>query len=75
MLQLVVAAGALVLGVVGVAIILSLVLPLFGVKLCHLLGTCESFAATAYTGHNYDTYNAGGTYNQPLYANTAFQKR
>ncbi|KAJ9597691.1 hypothetical protein L9F63_011457 [Diploptera punctata] len=75
MIQLVVAAGALVLGVVGVAIILSLVLPLFGVRICNFLGTCESFTTTAYAGPTYDTYNTAGTYNQPLYGNTAFQKR
>ncbi|PSN32991.1 hypothetical protein C0J52_21123 [Blattella germanica] len=76
MLQLVTAAGALVLGFVGVAVILSLVMPLFGIRLCHLLGTCDNFASatTAYSGHNYD-YSTAGTYSQPLYSNTAFQKR
>jgi hypothetical protein len=81
MLQLVTAAGALVLGVIGVAVVLSLVLPLFGVRLCHLMGTCDHFGTTGYSGsvvgHNYDAYGTAGTYNQPSlsYASNSFQKR
>lgn len=81
MLQLVTAAGALVLGFIGVAVVLSLILPLFGVRFCHLVGTCDHFGTTAYSGsgvgHNYDAYGTAGTYNQPSlsYANNNFQKR
>ncbi|PNF29195.1 hypothetical protein B7P43_G10786 [Cryptotermes secundus] len=81
MLQLVTAAGALVLGFIGVAVVLSLILPLFGVRFCNLVGTCEHFTTTAYSGtgmgHNYDAYSTAGTYNQPSlsYATNNFQKR
>lgn len=81
MLQLVTAAGALVLGFIGVAVVLSLILPLFGVRFCNLVGTCDHFTTTAYSGtgmgHNYDAYSTAGTYNQPSlsYATNNFQKR
>ncbi|XP_069686127.1 uncharacterized protein [Periplaneta americana] len=80
MLQLITAAGALVLGFVGVAVVLSLVLPVFGVRLCHILGTCDTYSTTAYSsgiGPSYDAYGTTGTYNQPTlsYASNAFQKR
>lgn len=81
MLQLVTAAGALVLGFIGVAIVLSLILPFFGVRFCNLVGTCDHLGTTAYSGtgmgHNYDAYSTAGTYNQPSlsYATNNFQKR
>jgi len=77
MLQLVTAAGALVLGFIGVAVVLSLVLPLFGIRFCHLVGTCDHLSTTAYSGHNYDAYSTAGSYNQPSlsYASNNFQKR
>ena len=82
MLQLVTAAGALVLGFVGVAIVASLILPLFGVRLCHLVGTCDNLSTTAYSGtgvgHNYDAYTTAGTFNQPsslTYGTGSFQRR
>ena len=82
MLQLVTAAGALVLGVVGVAVVASLILPLFGVRLCHLVGTCDHLSTTAYSGtgvgHNYDAYTTAGTFNQPsslTYGSGSFQRR
>ena len=82
MLQLVTAAGALVLGVVGVAVVASLILPLFGVRLCHLVGTCDHLSTTAYSGtgvgHNYDAYTTAGTFNQPYsltYGSGSFQRR
>jgi hypothetical protein len=81
MLQLVTAAGALVLGFIGVAVVLSLILPLFGIRLCNLTGTCDHLGTTPYSGtgvgHNYDAYSTAGTYNQPAlsYATNNFQKR
>jgi hypothetical protein len=82
MLQLVTAAGALVLGFVGVAVVASLILPLFGVRLCHFVGNCDNLSTTAYSGtgagNNYDAYTTAGTFNHPSslnYANSNYQSR
>ncbi|XP_046409149.1 uncharacterized protein LOC124174057 isoform X2 [Ischnura elegans] len=40
-----VSAGAAALGVAGLALVAYLILYMFGVKRCHLLGTCDALAA------------------------------
>ncbi|XP_049794861.1 uncharacterized protein LOC126209727 [Schistocerca nitens] len=76
-------AGAIILAVLVIAAILSLILPLFGIKLCYLLGTCEHVTYFSQplgaVGTQYDAYANGGTFNNPVpstaYSSSAYQKR
>lgn len=71
MVQTLAVAGAVVVGLVGAAAVLALVLPMFGIRLCYLLGTCDSYAAHAYLAPAaYDAY----AYSQPVYASAAYAK-
>ncbi|GLH02256.1 Uncharacterized protein GBIM_08274 [Gryllus bimaculatus] len=85
-----VTAGAVVLGVLGVAAVLAILLPLFGVKLCYLTGTCDPLgpqgvfvasqplpAAPAGSPHAYDAYNAAAYNNAASagYPSTSYQRR
>ncbi|KAK7867888.1 hypothetical protein R5R35_002813 [Gryllus longicercus] len=84
-----VTAGAVVLGVLGVAAVLAILLPLFGVKLCYLTGTCDPLgpqgvfvasqplpAAPAGSPHAYDAYNAAAYNNAASagYPSTSYQR-
>ncbi|XP_047005001.1 uncharacterized protein LOC124623558 isoform X1 [Schistocerca americana] len=76
-------AGAIILAVLVIGAILSLILPLFGIKLCYLLGTCEHVTYFSQplgaVGTQYDAYANGATFNNPVpstaYSSSAYQKR
>lgn len=79
-MHMVATAGAVILGVIAVALVLALVLPLFGVKLCYLLGTCDHITFISPAGgvaQGYDAYSNTATFNNPnpAYASTSYQRR
>lgn len=66
----------MVVGVVAVAAVIALVLPLFGIKLCQLIGTCEpqyqGYAANSVYNDAYSqAYPQASAYQTP----TTYQKR
>lgn len=71
MMQTLAVAGAVVVGLVGTAVILALVLPMFGFRMCYLFGTCDTYAHAYLAPTAYDAY----AYSQPVYTNTAYAKR
>ncbi|XP_039297853.1 uncharacterized protein LOC111056946 [Nilaparvata lugens] len=67
--------GFVAAGVLALSALAAMIMPMFGLRLCSLIGTCDAvYPATSYaSGYSNDAAYAG--YGQAMYSPSSYQKR
>lgn len=71
LLSMVTNGGTVAAGLLAFAAVAMLVMPLFGFRMCSILGGCDPYQGY----YNNDAYNSGGYSQSSIYTPSTYQKR